>query len=332
MKNKKIIVLSIISFIIIGILLINPIKMEIYSNQFKNEVKKVLNENYDSIDSIKFSGNYNLQVELKMTSDFNTLSYFDQKPVIKSISKDLKKVSSSYKEKVGNIDSQINNEKGIIKFYVEDFFYNTSFESSTIYKNGNNKEYTDKDYLIEKINAKIATLNLNSKEKENIELYINGIDDLDIYKSILEIEDTDTMLLEIAYQYLLKLSSNHEYSESIFYYKSKLSDYKDSADLLNQINEEEKNRKEIYYSIPRVGMTKEEVLRTSWGKPQNIDHGGTSVDKNNKKRTEGKWDESWYYRRDNRNIFIDFKDGIVVKIITSDGKTGSKEVTSGYGL
>lgn len=45
-----------------------------------------------------------------------------------------------------------------------------------------------------------------------------------------------------------------------------------------------------------VGMSQQEVLEIC-GKPQNIDHGGTSVDKNNKKRTEGKWDESWYYTK-----------------------------------
>lgn len=79
-------------------------------------------------------------------------------------------------------------------------------------------------------------------------------------------------------------------------------------------------------------MTKNEILQTTWSEPQSIDHGGTSVSKNNKKRTDGKWDESWYYRRNNRNIFIEFKDGKVTRIITSDGKTGSKEVSSGYGL
>lgn len=322
MKKGTIIVLSIIGFIIIGILLINPIKKEIYSNQFKNEVKKVLNENYDSIDSIKFSGNHSLQVELKMTSTFNALSYFEQKPIIKSISKDLKKASSSYKEKVSNIDSQINNEKGIIKFYIEDFFYYTAFGSSTIYKNDNNKEYTDKDYLIEKINAKISTLNLNSKEKENIELYINGIDDLDIYKSILEIEDTDTMVLEIAYQYLLKLSSDHKYSESIFYYKSKLSDYKDSADLLNQINEEEKNRKIEYNKIPRLGMTKEQVLNTTWGAPKSK----AEDNPNSGWRVDQDGEEAFFYVRGTTKIMVSFKNGKVDAFyVTKKGDwTGTK--------
>lgn len=331
MKNKKTIIICIFILIILGVVLINPIKKVIYAVEFKENVKKFLNENYKTIDSVTFEGEYNLDVNLNMNTEFNSLGFLEQKPIIRSISRDLEDLYISYRDKVNKIDSKINNTYGIIRFNIDDFYYNTSFVSNTIYKNGST-EYSDKDYFIEQINFKIEKVELNSIEKDYIEKYLNAIDNIETYKYLLDIEDNNTLLLEIAYQYLLNLSNNNKYTEDIFYYKNKLSDYKDSTALLNKIDEEEKNRKEIYYSVPRIGMTKNEVLQTTWSEPQSIDHGGTSVSKNNKKRTDGKWDESWYYRRNNRNIFIEFKDGKVTRIITSDGKTGSKEVSSGYGL
>ena len=75
--------------------------------------------------------------------------------------------------------------------------------------------------------------------------------------------------------------------------------------------------KYIIYKTPKVGMTKEQVLQTEWGQPKYIDNGGTVVDKNNKKRTNGEWDESWYYKRNGNDIFIDFKNGKVIRFLVS---------------
>lgn len=79
---------------------------------------------------------------------------------------------------------------------------------------------------------------------------------------------------------------------------------------------------------PRLEMTKEQVLNTKWGKPDYIDYGGTVADKNNKKRTNGEWDEAWYYKRNGNKIFIDFKNNRVVKFIVKfkGDKIGSKVV------
>lgn len=85
----------------------------------------------------------------------------------------------------------------------------------------------------------------------------------------------------------------------------------------------------IKYYAPRLGMTQDEVLNTSWGNPQGIDNGGTWADKNNKKRTEEEWDESWYYKRNGNIIFIEFKKGKVVNFLVSfNGKLNGKNLSN----
>lgn len=328
MKNKKIFAIPVLAILII--ILINPIKKEIYSIQFKKNVKEFLNENYKVINSVEFSGNYDLNIDLNMNSEFNSLNFLEQKPTIKSISNDLKDLYISYRDKVNKIDNNIDYNYGMIKFNVDDFFYNTCFVSNIIHKNGNNAlEYTDKDYFIEQIKSKILLFDISLMEKDYIEIYLNEIDNVEKYKYILDIENADTLLLEIAYQYLLKLSINNEYSESIFYYKNKLTNYKDSTELLDKMLEKERNSEKEYLTTPKIGMTKTQVLNTSWGEPLYKDYGGTVADKNNKKRTNGKWDESWYYKRNNNHIWIDFKSGEVVRFkVTLKGELSSKEYLS----
>lgn len=100
---------------------------------------------------------------------------------------------------------------------------------------------------------------------------------------------------------------------------SKENDYKDEGEI-------------IHYE-PKIGMTKEEVMNTSWGKPQSIDHGGTFANNNNKKRTNGEWDEAWYYKRNDNTIFIYFKKGKVINFrVTFKGQLKSYELSSVEGL
>ena len=43
-------------------------KKAIYAVEFKDNVKKFLNENYKKIDSVTFAGEYNLEVNLNMNT------------------------------------------------------------------------------------------------------------------------------------------------------------------------------------------------------------------------------------------------------------------------
>lgn len=324
MKNKKILVILVL--IMLGIVLINPIKKEIYSIQFKIDVKELLSEKYKMIDAVEFSGNYKLNVDLNMSSEFCTLNFLEQKPIIKSISNDLEDLYILYRDKVNKIDNNINSNYGMIKFKINDYFYNTCFVSSTIYKNGNTVlEYTDKDYLIERIKSKISSFDVSSTEKDYVERYLNEIDNIEKYKYILDIKDNNTLLREIAYQYLSKLCNDNKYSESIFYYKSELANYKDSTELFNKMIEHERNREKEYLSVPRIGMTKKQVLKTTWGIPKMK----AEDNPNSIWRVDNDGEEAFFYVRGTTRIMVSFKNGTVDAFyVTKKGDVTSTKVYS----
>ena len=336
MKYIKTITVFILLFIVLGFFFRNPIKKAIYLNNYREDIKKVLREKYKYVDSVELFGDYGLNTSIKMNSEFNSLGFIEQKPLIKEIRNDIEEKCDQYIDKISKMDFKVNKYDSIIKFIINDDYYTISFYSNRIYKNENDiVEYTEKNYYAEQIQQKITNANISLADKDCIKKYLDSINDTEIYKYLFEFEDTNVLPEEIAYQYLLKLYNNKDYSDNIFKYKNKLSNYKNSKELFNKISEfkkkkmEEYNKKmEEYDKIPRVGMTKEQVLETSWGKPDYIDYGGTVADKNNKKRTNGEWDEAWYYKRNGNKIFIDFKNNRVVKFIVKfkGDKIGSKVV------
>ena len=162
-------------------------------------------------------------------------------------------------------------------------------------------------------------------EKDYIEKYLNAIDNIETYKYLLDFEDTHTLPLEIAYQYLLSLYNSNKYSEEIFYYKSKLSNYKDSIELLNKIDENEKKRIEEYNGIPRIGMTKEQVLKTTWGIPKSK----AEDNPNSIWRVDSDGEEAFFYVRGSTRIMVSFKNGKVDAFyVTKKGDVTAKKVYS----
>ena len=192
----------------------------------------------------------------------------------------------------------------------------TYFNEIPNYKNSN--DYIEKCNIVEKL--------IGSYLNENKYIMIN-------YDNIIYITMnngyTDEFEYEIAFDEKeininneeTKISFNKDYSSLKYKNKiyNKVSNYIDES--------------KIKYYAPRIGMTKEEVLKTSWGKPKSIDHGGTTASKTNKKRTNGEWDESWYYKRNGNIIFIEFKNNKVVNFSALiKGTTGGKNLSSVDGL
>ena len=332
MKYIKTIIVFILLFIVLGFFFRNPIKKAIYLNNYREDIKKVLNEKYTYFDSIELFGDYGLNTSLKMNTEFNSLGFIEQKTIIKEIRKEIEKNCDQYVDRVSKIDSEISKKKydSIIKFVINDDYYTISFYSNRIYKNGNDTvEYTEKNYYAEQIQQKISNSSISSTDKNYINKYLDSINDTEIYKYLFEFEDTNVLPEEIAYQYLLKLYNNEDYSDNIFNYEIKLSNYKNSKELFNKISEfkkkkmEEYNKKmEEYDKIPRVGMTKEQVLETLWGKPyaMDIDHHRKGL------RLDNDGEEAFFYKRGTTKIMVSFKNGKVDAFyITKKGDvTGTK--------
>lgn len=328
MKYIKTIVVFILLFIVLGFFFRNPIKKTIYLHNYRGEIKKFLDEKYKYVDSVELSGDYGLNASLKMNTEFNSLGFIEQKPIIKEIRNGIEKICDQYVDKVSKIDLKISKNKydGIIKFIINDGYYTISFYSNRIYKNGDDiVEYTEKNYYSEQIQQKISNASISSIDKDYINKYLDSINDTEIYKYLFEFEDTNVLPEEIAYQYLLKLYNNKDYSDNIFNYKNKLSNYKNSKELFNKISEFKKKKMkeysekmEEYDKIPRVGMTKEQVLETSWGTPKSkVEDKPNSV-----WRVDSDGEEAFFYVRGTTKIMVSFKNGKVDAFyITKKGDT-----------
>lgn len=219
------------------------------------------------------------------------------------------------------------------------------------------QEYKDSLEIISKINYLIGVKKYDEGNINNALIYFNKIPNYkdsqdyikkcDVTKKLIGTYRNGNKYIMINYEDILYITMNNGYTEQLSY---KIDFSKNVINITTEeikIDFNEKSSTLIYenrtynkesdyidtskikYYAPRLGMTQEEVLNTSWGKPQYVDYGGTAVDKNNKKRTNGEWDESWYYKRNNNQIFIDFKNGKVIKFnVTLKGELSSKELSN----
>ena len=186
-----------------------------------------------------------MNTSIKMNSEFNSLGFIEQKPIIKEIRNDIEEKCDQYIDKISKMDLKVNKYDSIIKFIINNDYYTISFYSNRIYKNENDiVEYTEKNYYAEQIQQKITNANISLADKDCIKKYLDSINDTEIYKYLFEFEDTNVLPEEIAYQYLLKLYNNKDYSGNIFKYKNKLSNYKNSKELFNKISEFKKKKME----------------------------------------------------------------------------------------
>lgn len=215
--------------------------------------------------------------------------------------------------------------------------------------------YSDSAELTIETNYLLGKDNFNEGNINNALKYFNKITDYKDSKEFIKkcnaIEEligsycNENKYIMINYEWIIYVTMENGYTEQLTYeidfdnntikIEDKSIKYSEDFSLLKYKNRnyiKESNyidTSKIKYYAPKLGMTREEVLNTSWGEPQAVDNGGTWADKNNKKRTEGKWDESWYYKRNGNIIFVEFKDGEVVNFLVSlKGENSSKNLSN----
>ncbi|ANY70444.1 hypothetical protein BBD42_31060 [Paenibacillus sp. BIHB 4019] len=156
-------------------------------------------------------------------------------------------------------------------------------------------DYKDSVQMAAEANYLLGTQQLNSKLYKDAAL---------TFKKIKDYRDSARMSKESTYIYALGLKSSKNYSESLNEFLS-IRDYKDSEAQIKEVT----NLKEYYedsyqrpeIKSPSVGMTKQEVLDSTWGKPIDI----------NKTTTKYGVSEQWVYKN---YKYIYFEDGIVTTI------------------
>lgn len=285
--KKSFILIFLICLIFIVCFSIKPIIKIIYEKQFIKNIEEYLYGTFNDITLIKFSDKYKLHIQITMNDDFTKLEFPEQEPVLIEISEKLEEYYISYRNNVNIIDDNINYNYGKIEFLIGDINYHTCLVSSTIHKNG--VEYTLEKYYIEKLKNKLEQSNIDTFYRDFVLTYLNSISDNNIYIMLLEINDSNTLKLEIIYQYLLKLCENKEYNGSIIkWFQEDLINYKDSKKLIENMQQnepiepisQEKKAKEPY-----IGMTKTEAQNSTWGRPSKI----------NKTTTAYRIHEQWVY-------------------------------------
>lgn len=234
--NKKVkrIILSIIVLVIIGIILKNPIILEIEKNSLKNQIATEIINDFQ-YKSYKLDGKYTNQLTITMKDDFENFEYAEKTRIIETVSKKFRTLYNEHKEKLvdkSNKDYAYDEIKGITKPIAVLISKNNKYQIQDTLKK-NEKEYSENDYLKEKILSQ-----LNSSTLENKEELTNTLNstkyDKEILSNIYAIQDMKEKANELIYQ-TAKLYSNEDYKKGLELYQ-KILDYKDTKDLIEQLN------------------------------------------------------------------------------------------------
>lgn len=255
----------------------------------------------------------------------------------------------------GNMNSEINKEEKSYELAKEYISKNEYINALNELKNI--QEYKDSSDLIDEVYYMLGQESYNKGDITNAIAYFNKaenykdsqdyISKCNTIKKLIGSYRSNNEYIFINYEGIIYITMDNGFTEQYTYKidfntntinvneKKYQIIFKEDASSLyynNKNYNKESNfidESKIKFYAPKLGMTQEEVLNTSWGEPKSIDNGGTWADKDNKKRTDGKWDEAWYYKRNDNIIFIEFKNNKVVNFVVSfKGEISSKNLTN----
>lgn len=236
--EKKRIIISVICVLFLTVIFIKPIKLEIYKLNYNKEIKDYLKSSCKYYNKSEMFSDYGLTLKIYMKENFGNLDFEEQERIIKNISKNCKYSYDTYKKKCSEIKEEVKKMNGDIYIYVNDYNYCITFGSSNIYKNGDKTQvYGVKENLRERILERLSKIPYNQDLKDNtIKYYLNSINDIEMLKELLKIENYEELRKETIYQYLKLCCSKKEYSDSIDnYFRGEILEYKDSKTLLEKM-------------------------------------------------------------------------------------------------
>lgn len=222
--NKKLILILLLIFIVIMLIIfINPIKILVYKNELKNDIKTKVLSNCEFYEKLYFKGKFNNLIHIEMNSEFNNLEYKKQEELIKNITNEIENIYIMYQAKVVQINNKItvdeNNRMGVF-IHVENDIYRYRAE---ITKNG--ATYNEKTSLVEKLAKKINNSNIESKD--TLINYLKNMSDIDSLKNISNIDNMDECKNEIIYLSAINLYKNGHFKDAISRFNKLESDYKE---------------------------------------------------------------------------------------------------------
>ena len=228
-KICKIFLIVIIILVLLALIFNKQIKKLKYEYDFRSGAKEVI-KNYSYIDDISFSNDYSSLVEIKMKNDFNAVEYKEKEKTIKEITEQIEDLYTDFYVKI--LELEMRNECSIC-FYVENDKY--EYKYGSIKKN--DETYGEMEATIEEI---ITTLNnKNISYSEDIIKYLNGIDNIEQLKSILNLNEKE-YIEEITYLSAIQSYNDGKFDET----KEKLSkieenyketkEYSQKSDILSE--------------------------------------------------------------------------------------------------
>lgn len=253
-KIKEIGIICVCFVIIIIILFFifrEPVMRQVYRHKLLKKVKIEVLENIE-YSTCKINGKYYNELILKVKDDFEDYEYSKKEETIRNIENKFNKEFKENEKKIIDTDDseyRYDSVKGLTETKTILITKENKYESGKTLKR-NDKEYSEKDYLKEKIIEQLQDTN-SEEVKNSIDILNTTNYEKEKLNSIFNILDIKEKCNEIIYQ-SAKIYENNNYKKSIELYQ-KIPGYKDSNDSIEKINKEHEIDGEWYGKIGTYG-------------------------------------------------------------------------------
>lgn len=237
---KGLVIFLVIFLILLILILKNPVMKQIAKNDLSKQIENEILRDLEYV-SYKIDGKYTNQLIVQMKDDFEGFDYSKKEQILRDISN---KFEDKYKLKEAELINIDKKNKIYNKNYIEDEVKGITKPKVILISNKNeytidkqlmrnSEEFTEEDYLTEKIIEQLNNSNIENKE-EYIDVLNSTNYEKDTLDNIYNIKENQEKANEIIYQ-TAKIYVAEDYKKGIELFQ-RILNYKDSKELVEKIN------------------------------------------------------------------------------------------------